>query len=393
LNLAVGFNGDSRLIAGLKGQPEVVEVYGKLSSDFIGGGKHSFQTPSVSKKRLAASIKEAHACGLEFNYLLNSTCLNNAEWTIKGQRKITNILDWLVKLRVDAVTVALPYLLELVKKRYPGLKVYVSDLAYVNTIRKAKIWEELGADRITLFNVDLNRDFAMLGNIRRNTGCKLQVILNANCLINCPFYLYHANTASHASQSQHPLKGFVIDYCRIRCRYQQVIEPLNFIRSTWIRPEDLHYYEGLGIDSFKIIDRGMTTKNILSIVEAYIRRRYDGNLLDLFPDPSKSIVFARAHLFHKIRYFLRPFTVNVFKLKRFSSLLNNAVYIDNSKLNGFIEGIMKMECNKRSCDECSYCRDAVEKAVRIDKELNKKIEEQYRRRLNDIISGDLFRYF
>jgi len=54
---------------------------------------------------------------------------------------------------------------------------------------------------------------------------------------------------------------------------------------------------------------------------------------------------------------------------------------------------MKMECNKRSCDECSYCRDAVEKAVRIDKELNKKIEEQYRRRLNDIISGDLFRYF
>ena len=187
MKLSVPFNGQDNLIPELKKYPEVVEVYGKLTSDFIGGGKNSFQIPFISKRKFADNVKQAHRHGLEFNYLLNSSCLDNLEWTMSGQTKIMQLVSWLVGLDIDAVTVATPYLLELVKQRFPELKIYVSDLAYINSIERAKYWEALGADRITLFNVDVNRNFSLLKNIRKNVKCELKLILNANCLYRCPF--------------------------------------------------------------------------------------------------------------------------------------------------------------------------------------------------------------
>lgn len=392
MKLSVPFNGQDDLIPQLKRYPEVVEVYGKLASDFIGGGKNSFQIPFISKRRFADNVKQAHKFGLEFNYLLNSSCLDNLEWTATGQKKIMGLINWLAGLNINAVTVATPYLLELVKKRFPKLKVYLSDLAYVNSIEKAKYWESLGTDRITLFNVDVNRNFTLLKNIRKNVKCELKLILNVNCLYKCPFYLSHANLASHGSQSEHALRGFVVDYCRLSCRYQQAMNPVDFIRSTWIRPEDVDYYEKIGIDFFKVIDRGMTTQTILSIVGSYVKKRFEGNLLDLFPDPSKSIMFVKKNLLSKIKYFFRPFTVNVFKLSKFAGLFTNAIYIDNRKLDGFLEKLMHLECDKLSCQECGYCYGVAKSAIQINEAQIKILKKKYKDCLETIISGNLFKY-
>lgn len=394
MKLSVPFNGQDNLLPQLVKYPEVVEIYGKLNSDFIGGGKHSFQIPFISKSRFAYNVRQAHYYGFKFNYLLNSSCLNNLEWTIIGQKKIFQLIDWLINLNIDTVTIATPYLLSLIKKRYPSLKVSISDLAYVNTLPRAKYWENLGADCITLFNIDVNRNFALIKHIRNNIKCELKLIANANCLYGCPFYMYHANIASHASQSKHILRGFVIDYCRIICRYQQIIEPVNFIRSTWIRPEDIGYYEKMAVDSFKIIDRGMTTEAILSIADAYIKRHYGGNLLDLFPDPSKSILFTRSNWLLKLKYFFRPFTVNIFKLRKYSNLINSgAVYIDNNKLEGFISNISNIDCGKTICEKCGYCHGIAKNAIYIDNEKLKRLKEHYKICLDEIVSGDLFKYF
>ncbi len=392
MKLSVPFNGDVQLIYQLQGYPQVSEIYGKLTADCIGGGKHSFQTPSITRAKVATAVKTAHTYDLEFNYLLNSSCLDNREWTSGGQKNIERLLDWLSGIKADAVTVAVPYLLELIKKRYPLLKVYVSNLAYVNTLRRAKFWEGLGADRITLFNIELNRDFSSLRHIRHGIKCQLKLILNANCIHACPFYMYHANVASHASQADHSLKGFVIDYCRMRCRYQQLIEPVNFIRSSWIRPEDVGQYEEIGIDYFKIIDRGMKTNTIVSIVDAYTKRSYNGNLLDLFPDPTKSIIVEKASLLIKLKYFFRPLTANLFILKGFRNLCTSPVYVDNQRLSGFIEGLKKKECKSNDCQACRYCYEWADKVIAIDPEVSKKAQEHYRFCLENIISGKLFRY-
>ncbi|MDR1961878.1 MAG: hypothetical protein LBQ16_06305 [Gracilibacteraceae bacterium] len=91
---------------------DVVEVYGKLREDFLGGGKSSMQLPEPSKAMVAQTIKEAHDRSIEVNYLLNTTCISNLEFTKKGYRQVRKMFDWLSVIGVDAVTVAMPFIAE-----------------------------------------------------------------------------------------------------------------------------------------------------------------------------------------------------------------------------------------------------------------------------------------
>lgn len=371
----------------------IEDLYGQLASDFIGGGRASYALPSISKKNVIAQIQEIHKNGMRFNYLLNASCLDNKEWTASGQKRIRKFLDWLVEIKVDIVTVTIPYLLELIKRQYPNLKVYVSTLAGVNSIERAKYWEDLGADGIGLFGQDVNRDFALLKQIRKEIKCQLFLIPNNSCLYRCPFFIYHGILTSHASQIDHRTKGYMIDYCRISCDYKKIAEPINLIRADWIRPEDIHYYEDIGIDKIKLVDRSMTTERIKLIVQAYTERFYDGNLLDLFPFPSRSIAFLNSNPFHKVRYFFRPFSVNLFKLIKGKSLLGEdiKIYIENRKLDGFLEKFLKESCNLKSCRECSYCEDIAKEVVKIDHTYYQNTITNYRSFLDSIISSEIFR--
>lgn len=371
----------------------VDELYGKLSADFIGGGRASSMLPQISKKHASIHIQKAHESGLKFNYLLNATCLDNLEWTITGQRKIRALLDWIVKLKVDSVTVSIPYLLELIKKRYPKLKVYVSTQAGVDGPQRAIYWYNLGADRITLSVLDVNRDFPLLKEIRKSVKCELQLIANLECLYRCPIYKYHSVLNAHSSQSNHITKGFVIDYCHLRCNFIKIANPVEFIRAGWIRPEDIHYYEDIGINHIKLVNRGMSTQEILLIVNAYSDRYYNGNLLDLFSAPTKNIVYQNPNLIHKLRYFFRPFSVNIFKLLKYRRFFTGyGIYIDNQKLEGFLEYFLKESCSLKSCKDCGYCDKVAKKVIKIDEDYRNKNLTKYQEFLDNIISGEIFKY-
>lgn len=392
MQFAIPTNWQNDFLTGIGSPGETLEVYGKLNSDFFGGGKHSFQLPDVSKKKIQCDIAAMHRAGFKFNYLLNGTCINNLEWTIGGQKKMHSMLDWLVKAGADAVTVAIPYLLAMIKKNYPGLRVSVSTLVGINSIAAARHWEDLGADKITLLNTDVNRDFPLLRKLRKAVGCQLQLIANVNCLYRCPFYLCHGNTASHSSQKGHRLKGFVIDYCRISCRYRQMMDPAEFIRSPWIRPEDVACYEKIGIDSLKLIDRGMNTFWIALILKAYLERKYEGNLIDLFPSPLKTVRFNKFNPWHLSRYFFFPGFANISKLLRLKGLLKDPeVFIDNRKLGHFLDFFMEHDCNLQSCRDCGYCGKIAREAVRVEDVSLRQAAGKYRECLDTLTSGELFK--
>ena len=48
-----------------------------------------------------------------------------------------------------------------------------------------------------------------------------------------------------------------------------------------ICPEDIHEYEAIGIDMFKISGREFPTSRLKRALEAYASGKYEGNLLDL----------------------------------------------------------------------------------------------------------------
>lgn len=395
MKLTVPTNWQKDLIPKIK-KKDVDELYGKLTSDFLGGGRPSFLLPRVSKKYVANYIKEVHKNKLSFNYILNSTCLNNLECTKLGQKKIYSFLDWLASIKVDAVTISLPFLLRLIKKEYSQFKVVISIQAGVNSIQGAKRLEDLGADRITLLCTDVNRNFKLLREFSRNIKCELQLIANNNCLFKCPFYMYHSVTNAHASQNTYNNKNFVIDFCFVNCQFQRFKYPFNFISSPWIRPEDVHYYEEIGIDRLKLVDRAMKTEAISLIVDAYTNRYYDGNLLDLLgADPLKNLSFSKKfNFFHRFKYFFHPFYVNIFKLyKAKNSFKKRKIYIDNRKLEGFIRNFLDKDCDLVSCKECGYCESVAREVIRIDLDYQKEAINYYGQYLNSIVTSEMFRYF
>ncbi len=393
MDLSVAINWDSDLISKISNYHSVKELFGSLSADFIGGGRSSSTLPPISKKQAMRYIAEIHKKGLKFNYLLNATCLDNLEWTISGQRKIQNLLQWLVDIKVDTVTVSIPYLLQLIKNRYPQLEVCVSTQAGIDTVERARYWEDLGADAITLSCVDVNRNFRLLKELRAKLKCKLKLIANLDCLYHCPFYKYHSVLNSHASQDHHMTGGFMIDYCYLSCNYRKISNPVEFIRAPWIRPEDLCHYEDIGIDMIKLVNRGMSTEALLLVTEAYNNKEYNGNLLDLFCEPAKNTSYNYRNLFHKLKYFFRPFSVNIFKFIKARNLFERRdIYIDNKALDGFIEHFLVKDCRLVSCDDCGYCKEIATKVVKIDADYQRKMIAGYKAYLNGLFSGDTFKY-
>jgi collagenase-like PrtC family protease len=407
MRLSVATNFDPGLIEAVKGYP-VVELFGKLAEDAVGGGRASYQLERLGRKRLAAHVRRAREAGIGFNYLLNASCLGNHEITRAGQKGIEELCGWLVEIGVASVTVASPFLLKIVKTRFPSLKTRISVFAGVDRVRKAQQWEELGADAIVLDNLLVNRELATLERIRKSVRCDLELLVNNNCLSGCAMASSHMNALGHSGQSWHDNRGFLVDWCFLACTGLKLRDPVNYLRSEWIRPEDLPVYEKLGFDLFKIAERNIPTPVMALRVRAYSERRYDGNLLDLVQPYGFSAVRADARHYRRgpawfLRYLLRPRLVNPFRmmaLKRMADGLhmtrpvdgNPPVYVDNRALDGFIERFRESGCRDVDCRECRWCHGFVDRAVKFDEAARSRALEACDAVLRSLHEGDMWRY-
>ncbi len=402
MKLSVACNFDDALLEGLRGYP-VYEIYGKLTSDYFGGGRPSFYLPEVTPSALERYVQKTHEHGIAFNYLLNASAMGNTEYSREGQRRIESLLDWLDRIGVDSVTVANVFFLRLVKRRHPRIKVRVSSHRFTDTPRKVRFWVENGADYIVVSEVNIHREFRVLEAMQKAAaGVELQLIVNNWCRTDCAIAGNHAVTLSAASQSNG--KGFPLDYCSIVCNQLRLREPVNYLRANWIRPEDLHLYEALGYHNFKIVERNTPTSILLRRAKAYAERRYDGNLLDLvqnyaypeeaFGDKARDAYSTRR----MIKYFVKPSQVNVVKLLKVikfgktASVLYprrgpNPVFIDNRSLDGFTDRFRDQGCQDQDCESCRYCHEWADRCVRIDPSWKSEMEGIYDDLLAEIDSG------
>lgn len=407
MRLSVATNFDPGLIDAMREHP-VVELFGKLREDAVGGGRAAYQLARVSRKRFADHVRQARRAGMGFNYLLNASCLGNREMTRPGQREIGKLLDWVCDIGVSSVTVASPYLLTLVKTRYPSLAVRISVFGGVDRVRKAQMWEEMGADCIVLDSILVNRELATLERIRRAVRCDLELLVNNNCLSGCAFSPMHMNALAHAGQTGQGNRGFLIDWCFLKCTEMKLRDPVNYIRSEWIRPEDLHVYEEMGYDLFKVAERDIPTPFMVRRVRAYAERRYDGNLLDLvqpfaFPAAEGTERRYRRGPGWFLRFLLRPGLVNPLRmtlLKRLADLRRMTgpvtgtppVVVDNRALDGFLDRFREAGCRDVDCGECRWCHEFARKAVRIDEAARAETLAAYDELFRALHDGSMWRY-
>lgn len=354
----------------------VEEVYGKLREDFLGGGKSSMAQAEPSRRQVAQTVLEAHRRGLRFNYLLNTTCIGNLEFTRGGYRKIRKMLDWLSEIQVDAVTLSLPFLVQVVKRHYPHFQVNISTQADIDSLEKARYWEALGADLLTLSHVNANRNFEAIAQITSHCGCRTQLIANMLCKRSCPFVTLHGNFNAHASQSWAKTNRYNLDYYFISCLAESFCDPVQVIKANWIRPEDVPAYEALGIDRIKLAERGLKTSALSAILSAYQKGSYDGNLMDLIPSAGKYVFMEKQNLGHTMKELMRVSFVNLFKMRNTIQkagklrdsepyLKSSGMYIDNRKLDGALEVFQQKQCARRLCEECGYCRQLADRAITL----------------------------
>ncbi|SNB45982.1 U32 family peptidase [Geobacter sp. DSM 9736] len=403
---SVATNFRSDFLDAMKGLP-VAELFGKLPADSIGGGRASFMLSPLGRKEFKEHVRLAAERGIGFNYLVNPACMDNREYTRKGQADLERLLGFIEEAGVTAVTVSLPFLLPIIKKRHPRLKVRIGVYARVDSVAKARYWEDLGADCITLESISVNRNFPLLAAIRRSVRLELQLIANSNCLIFCPLSGQHMVNLSHASQKGHSSRGFMIDYCALSCSFHKLADPSHYLRSEFIRPEDIHLYEELGYTSFKILERGAPTALMEKRVRAYAERSFEGNLLDLiqpygYRGKPGSGLGGMRDIGRFLRYFFRPRTISTSGMLKLKTLAEKRgliaategepVRIDNRALDGFIRGIKEIDCRSTGCSECGYCAAWTERAVTVDETYRSEMLRLYSEAFNDMYSGKLWRH-
>lgn len=408
MKLSVACNFDDALLDGIASFP-VYEIFGKLTSDYFGGGRPSFYLPEVNRAQLQRFVKKTHEHGIEFNYLLNASAMGNEEFTREGQRQMEQLLDWLDhEVGVDSVTVANVFFLRLVKRRHPRLRVRVSAHRFTDTPRKVRFWVDNGADCVVVSEVNIHRELKVLRAMREAAGhVDLQLIVNNWCRQDCAIAGNHAVNLSSGSRTHN--RGFPLDYCSLVCNELRLREPVNYLRANWIRPEDLPIYEDLGYHNFKIVERNTPTRILVERTRAYAGRRYDGNLLDLVQNyayPIEKLGSGRAahdafSYRRMLRYFVRPQVVNLMKFRKViafgqtASVLYprrgpNPVQIDNRALDSFMERFRTQGCQDVDCEACRYCHEWAERVVKIDPEWKAEMHRIYDDLLEELDSGSFW---
>ena len=236
----------------------------------------------------------------------------------------------------------------------------------------------MGADIICADFVKINRDFKKLKYMVQNLKhAKMEILVTNSCLKNCPMIFTHTTSLSHASDKSLGKENYE-DWSLFYCQEIQNNKNEEYIKSPWVRPEDIKYYEEIGIEHFKITERGFPTDELVKRVKAYTDRKYNGNLIDLIQGHGYLDKNGEQKL-EKVQVNTRKETYN--EIKRVRGLgqpriYPRHIYIDNEKLDGFIEFFVNNKCIN-NCNVCDYCKNISKKVIIKNEEVSDYLKELY----------------
>ena len=254
----------------------VLEVFGNLNPSPYGSGRSASVLALASPRQLREYVSAAVAAGIEFNYTLNLSSLGNCEYRPKARRKLRAFIEDIIACGVSRFTVTLWTILDL----FDGLDVKVT-ISTVAAVQSPVVMHLLArypfVDRLCLPEF-LNRDLRSISLLQRHTGLEISAIANSFCLLYCPFRTAHYDFESHAGSLQ---EGVPADFLGHVCDAVRRADPAMFIRSPWIRPEEIDLYLKAGISLFKFGGRELPGTDFLRSVRAFNARQHEGDLIDV----------------------------------------------------------------------------------------------------------------
>lgn len=276
--------------------------------------------------RTEDELRRIKDLGIKLDLLFNGNCYGEYSISEKLENMVLSVINHLEYAvgGVDIVTTASLAVAHIIKKHCPDIEVRASVNMRIGTIKGM----EYVSDLFDSFHMqrDYNRDLDYIKKLRAwadEHGKKLVMLANSGCFYFCSGQTFHDNMVAHESEicEVSNMKDFNPYICwralKNRDNWHMLLE------NTWVRPEDLHNYEGL-FDTVKLATRMHTLPAM--VIGAYVRGRYYGNTLDLF-EPG----FGRA---------IAPY------------IINNSAFPKDwfEHTSGCI----------RDCEACGYCKSVLD---------------------------------
>jgi len=240
--------------------------------------------------RLVEELQKIKAMGIKLDLLFNANCYGEEAMSQVLQGKIYSILDYLTDsgLRPEVVTTTSPAIASMLKEQYEDIEIKASVNMKIGTVKGMQYVAHL-FDSYCIAK-ECNRDINRLKELRQwanENGKKLTMLANSGCMRDCSGQIFHDNLVAHESEVA---KQKNVDFLPYMCwNFLKKQENwVSVLQNTWIRPEDIHHYDGL-VDQVKLATRAHHLPGM--VIDAYARRKYSGNLLDLF-EPGFGEAFA-----------------------------------------------------------------------------------------------------
>ncbi len=235
-----------------------------------------------AQKRTEEELRKIKAMGIKLDLLLNGNCYGEYALSEKLANTVCSVLAHLECCvgGVDIVTTASLAIAHTVKRFFPSIEVRASVNMRIGTVKGMQYL----ADLFDSFHVqrDYNRRLSHLSELKvwaDQNEKKLILLANSGCFSFCSGQSFHDNLVAHESEicEVNNLSNFNPYVCFRMLKKRENWQML--LQNTWIRPEDLHHYEGL-FDTVKLATRMHALPAL--VIGAYSRGYHCGNLLDLF---------------------------------------------------------------------------------------------------------------
>lgn len=279
---------------------------------------------------LLDELKRIKAMGIKLDLLFNANCYGEEAMSEVLRGKVYSVIDFLEdnEVKPEVITTTSPAIAFMVRERYPEIELKASVNIKISTVKGMQYVAHL-FDSFCVAK-ECNRDIERLKNLKawaEENNKKLTMLANSGCMRDCSGQIFHDNMVAHEHEIS---KQKNINFVPYMC-WKYLEDKRNFVsvlQNTWVRPEDIINYEGL-VDTVKLATRSHQLPGM--VIDAYARRMYSGNLLDLF-EPGFGTAFA-------------PYAIDSSKIP--DDFWNKTV-----------------SCLK-DCTKCSYCQKVLEDALVI----------------------------
>jgi len=278
------FDGDSFTKELIARKEHISEVY--FSWGDIPNGRNSRpmsvgMTQFEAQTKQLADLDRLAAAEMKFNLLLNATCYGRDSQSRAFFHKIGETVDFLhSRIGLASVTTTSPLIARFVRENFDGIDLRASVNMCIGTVEGM----EYVKDYFDSFYVkrELNRDLSVIRGLRNwcdSNDKKLYALANSGCLNNCSAHTFHDNLVSHESEiaamdNGYEFRGVCADFLTKQGNLSRILDVTGFIR-----PEDIHLYDGL-FTSMKLATR--VNSDPVRVLRAYIdNQKHIGSTLEL----------------------------------------------------------------------------------------------------------------